>query len=233
MGYQAEVYAISLATNWVLQNTHRTRMVHIYSDSRAALQAITRYDTKTERAQQIVENFRRLYNLGITTKLFWIKAHAGHTGNEKADQTAKAATREDLITQIEPPIVTLKRRVADSIREEWVNWWDSCDKGRQLYEICRKPMRKTVQFNREVYMLLTGHGPFNRYYDRFALRETGPFCVCEREEDDLRHILLECGDPRRERARQRFRNKSLQLGEPWPPRIPENISQQLTDYIIL
>lgn len=79
--------------------------------------------------------------------------------------------------------------------------------------------------------MLSGHGPFNVYYDRFALREGGPQCICEGGEDDVKHVLLECRHPKRERARQRFKNECLRTGEAWPPNITEDTRQGYIDLL--
>lgn len=50
---------------------------------------------------------------GITIKWFWIKAHAGHYGNEKADQVAKDASTQAATVDIPP-----SRRLGSSRPEQ-------------------------------------------------------------------------------------------------------------------
>jgi hypothetical protein len=64
-------------------------------------------------------------------KFDWIKAHAGHHGNELADQTAKeAATNSDsneCYTRI--PKSTVGRELRDYSATKWQSEWDITTKG--------------------------------------------------------------------------------------------------------
>lgn len=51
-----------------------------------------------------------------------------------------------------------------------------------MFEVCRKPMNNLVQFQRETYLLLTGHRPFNAYYNKFALRDVGVIALAGEKE---------------------------------------------------
>ena len=72
--------------------------VNILTDSRWALNVISgRWHAKCHK--ELVRQARALYNSTITKfKLHWVKAHAGHEGNERADQLAnrgKASTQRN------------------------------------------------------------------------------------------------------------------------------------------
>ena len=64
-------------------------------------------------------------------KFNWIKAHAGHHGNELADQTAKeAAINSDInecYTRI--PKSTVRRELRDYSATKWQSEWDITTKG--------------------------------------------------------------------------------------------------------
>ena len=61
----------------------------------------------------------------------WIKAHAGHHGNELADQTAKeAATNSDNNECYKrTPKSTVRRELSDYSVTKWQNEWDCTTKG--------------------------------------------------------------------------------------------------------
>jgi len=61
----------------------------------------------------------------------WIKAHAGHHGNELADQTAKeAATNSDINECYKrTPKSTVRRELSDYSVTKWQNEWDCTTKG--------------------------------------------------------------------------------------------------------
>ena len=63
-------------------------------------------------------------------KLTWIKAHAGHHGNELADQTAKeAATNSDMDYYRRIPKSTVRRELSDNSVIKWQGEWNNTTKG--------------------------------------------------------------------------------------------------------
>ncbi|XP_049868531.1 uncharacterized protein LOC126368553, partial [Pectinophora gossypiella] len=89
--YQAELLAICEATRVILA-CHQTSF-GIYSDSRSALETVVNYDTKHHLAVTIRANVAAGKRQKKEISFFWIKAHAGLEGNERADQLAKDAAQ--------------------------------------------------------------------------------------------------------------------------------------------
>jgi len=72
------------------------RTVQISTDSRIALESLKNPKNHTHLIEQIRKKVIELENQNWTIEFNWIKAHAGHQGNELADQLAKeAATSSD------------------------------------------------------------------------------------------------------------------------------------------
>ncbi|XP_026745986.1 uncharacterized protein LOC113507322, partial [Trichoplusia ni] len=63
----------------------------IFSDSRAALDTICSSETKHPLAKQAQDDIRQAMHTGKTVSLYWVKAHVGIIGNERADELAKQA----------------------------------------------------------------------------------------------------------------------------------------------
>ena len=64
------------------------------------------------------------------TQLTWIKAHAGHHGNELADQTVKeAATNSDIEYYRRIHKSTVRRELSGNSVIKWQGEWDNTTKG--------------------------------------------------------------------------------------------------------
>lgn len=69
----------------------------VYSDSYSSIQGVTEYIIGNHLTRVIYNGIRELITQGCSLKLFSIKAHVGHRGNEKADALDKEATRNENI----------------------------------------------------------------------------------------------------------------------------------------
>ncbi|KAL0831680.1 hypothetical protein ABMA28_001228 [Loxostege sticticalis] len=87
--YQAELLAICRATGGILKG--RERSYGLYSDSMAALETVANHSSLHPLAVESRENLRKALTQGKDVSLYWIKAHAGLQGNERADELAKEA----------------------------------------------------------------------------------------------------------------------------------------------
>ncbi|XP_068628034.1 uncharacterized protein [Battus philenor] len=87
--YQAELLALMYATGHAASGSQKR--VAIFSDSRSAIETVAKSDTLYPLACSIKENVMDARKKGKEVKLYWLKAHAGTEGNERADQLAKDA----------------------------------------------------------------------------------------------------------------------------------------------
>jgi ribonuclease HI len=95
--FQAEMYAIGHATNYVTNKWNSLASlgieeVDIITDSKAAIGALAGNIIKSK---LVSDTIKELHKLSSRAKLSinWIKAHVGHEGNEEADRLAKEGTR--------------------------------------------------------------------------------------------------------------------------------------------
>lgn len=76
----------------------------VLTDSRVSLMAIMRSASSgrgcTRDLVEVADEVGRRSQLGLSMQFSWVKGHVGIGGNERADQMAKAGSRESLLPQI-------------------------------------------------------------------------------------------------------------------------------------
>ncbi|XP_026331733.1 uncharacterized protein LOC113239080 [Hyposmocoma kahamanoa] len=195
--YQAELLAICKATLEILK--HKATTCGVYSDSMAALQTVTNTCSLHPLAVEARKNLKTATLQNKHVSLFWIKAHAGLEGNERADQLAKEAA---LNSKRKPhyelcPISFVKRSIRMRSLDEWTRRYKNSETAAvtkiffpdvvTAYGIVRKMEHTNV-----TTQVMTGHGGFSEYLNRFRCKGS-PSCICEPDASEtVPHVLLEC-----------------------------------------
>ncbi|KAL0870225.1 hypothetical protein ABMA27_006365 [Loxostege sticticalis] len=212
--YQAELLAICKATGGVLKGKEKS--YGLYSDSRAALETVANHSSLHPLAVESRENLRKAFIQGKDVSLFWIKAHAGLPGNERADDLAKeaalASKRKHDYDRC--PISYAKNLIRSRSILLWNDRYKSGETAAvtklffpsagDAYRLIRKikPAGLLTQ-------VLTGHGGFSQYLHRFKCRES-PSCDCDPEkEQTITHLLTEC--PVHDKARYDFSQRTKEI----------------------
>ncbi|CAK1589381.1 unnamed protein product [Parnassius mnemosyne] len=195
--YQAELLAICRATGQILK--HRASSFGIYSDSMAALQTIINPNCLHPLAVECRDNLRAISLQSKVVTLFWIKAHAGLEGNERADRLAKEAAKN---SKVRPdydlcPVSFVKRSIRMATLDEWNQRYQTGETGKitKLFfpdaKVAYRIIRK-FEASSETTQVMTGHGGFSEYLHRFKCKEN-PSCICDPDaEETVPHILLDC-----------------------------------------
>lgn len=80
--------------------------------------------------------------------------------------------------------------------EKWQIEWDNATKGRWTHRLIPKidhwVKRKHGQVNYHMTQLLTGHGCFNAYLERFKKRDDAICFYCQHPQDDVEHTMFQC-----------------------------------------
>lgn len=195
--YQAELLAIWKASEEMIK--HQAVTFALYSDSMSALQTVTNLSSLHPLAVDTRKNLSALKTQNKIATLFWIKAHAGLEGNERADSLAKAAA---LTLKKKPdydlcPVSFIKRGIRLETLDIWNQRYVEGETGavtkiffpdaRMAFSTIRKftPSNLTTQ-------IMTGHGGFSEYLNRFKCKENAS-CLCEPgTSETVPHILFNC-----------------------------------------
>lgn len=179
--FQAEVYAIEKAMSFIRGH----RPVLLYSDSQAALKAICKVNTTllaVDRAKYATKG----------VNLCWVKAHIGIDGNEQADQLAKAgASKESIDVDLGFTVTHAKHRLLKEAISIWQARWDYEEKGRTTFFLVPKVTLDNIWCNYILNQMITGHGNFPCYLQRFRLRDADNCRWCHTDTPaDFQHYII-------------------------------------------
>ena len=126
----------------------------------------------------------------------WIKAHAGHHGNELADQLAKeaASSTEGNESYKRIPKSTVLRELNEDSLRQWQMEWDKTTKGqitKDFFPVIHDRLKLKINITPTFTTMTTGHGKINSYLYRFKISET-PTCPCGSMEQTIDHLLFQC-----------------------------------------
>jgi hypothetical protein len=107
----------------------------------------------------------------------WIKAHAGHRGNELADQLAKEAassrTIDECYTRL-PKSAVLCDLNEQSVKH-WQNEWDSSSKGaitKSFFPKIADRLKLRINSTPNFTAIVTGHGNIKTYLYKYKIIES-------------------------------------------------------------
>nr|XP_013189923.1 unnamed protein product [Amyelois transitella] len=196
--YQAELLAICEAVRRILECRAESTF-GIYSDSMSALQTVANPFSRHPLVVNIRANIKDIRDHNKIVKLFWVKAHAGLEGNERADVLAKEAAvgskrRQDY--DLFP--ISYAKRV---LREDTLGIWEKRYNDGETAAITKLFFPSAVEaygtvrrivWESPITQALTGHGGFSEYLHRFKCKGD-PSCACEPGvPEDIVHLLTKC-----------------------------------------
>ncbi|GBM48148.1 hypothetical protein AVEN_107106-1 [Araneus ventricosus] len=208
--FQAEVLGLEVALEFCC-TLSVWQKIHIFSDSRSALQAIQDPNNNNEHTRKIKTIYKKATDIAWI-RLHCIKVHVGYVGNEMADIQAKESTSRPEV-DVENP--KSEGTVKSTIRRELLYQWQGrcllTKNGSHTRKLLPEVKFHTTLFHPKVVQFLTGHGRFPSYFVRFGKSQSNT-CPCGKVGDPL-HCILECDNTKdlREHLRKISERANLNL----------------------
>ncbi len=200
--FQGEVYAIKKAAEWIIDQRRRNNLVDIYVDSQAALRALTSCTISSKLVAEAIELLNRAGEQNFIT-LHWIKAHAGHPGNERADEIAKMGAQDRSLLGTDRPNVPssmIKRSLKGKFTKKWNDLWQAridCRQTKQWFPTVNPHKSfKLLQLDRTLFshmvQLITGHNFLKRHESLVNDGDDDECRLCLEDQETSYHVFAEC-----------------------------------------
>ncbi|XP_052751319.1 uncharacterized protein LOC128200797 [Galleria mellonella] len=196
--FQAELAAILKAIETMCRKPS-LKVANILSDSRSALESIADPCPLHPLTMKIRLKIQELLERGGKVHFYWVKAHIGIIGNERADDLAKTAALKKKTRPIYDrfPLTYAKKLLREKSLDKWQNLYTESNTAaitklflpdvRKAYKIV-----KAIDIDNTTTHLLTGHGGNRSYLHRFKLTDN-PNCLCDNETPQtIQHLMFDC-----------------------------------------
>ncbi|GBP96896.1 Putative 115 kDa protein in type-1 retrotransposable element R1DM [Eumeta japonica] len=190
----------------------REKVVNILSDSRSSLELLSNPRAGHPLAHAIRESTRNAKAEEKEIRFYWLRAHVGTKGNERADELAKiAAQKADADYDYEKIPLSWTGAITKTFFPD----------AKKAYATIRKLKPTPVQTQ-----IFTGHTGIAEYLHRFKLLQS-PSCECDADKiESVWHIILECPRESLPEATSRHRSMNRKRNEETPPTAPTSAPTQ-------
>lgn len=216
--YQAEMFAIFKATEWIKQRTGH-RNYAILSDSLSALTEIANPNTTNHTATNILKNLLHITTSTHTVNVLfaWVKGHADITGNMCADLLARQATTLHKTPDFNyVPYSYIKSANHKTAINHKIEFYTKISP----HTLKHLPNYETfIQFTQNTHInfhttqLLTNHAYHKSYLHRFHITNNN-HCPCDNNsEQTFDHLIEKC--PRFSKNRQIYLEQTRNINNPY------------------
>jgi len=201
--YQAEIRAIQMAAEFLLEEGITGRLVVFRVDNQAALRSLGGRRNQSKTVKECSSILNGLAQ-GNEVALEWVPGHAGVSGNEEADAAAKIGAS---MTPIGPephvpvPDAHIREQVSKFFREEHRKaWWEE-KRFRQTKEavgwapsaLPKILMGLDREAIRHLIQVITGHSVLEAHRFRSDTKVSDPICPkCGVDVDTPQHFVGDC-----------------------------------------
>ncbi len=202
--FQAEMLAILEVVNHLRRKETVGKTIRIYSDSQAALKALSNFRVTSKLTRDCLPALNTL-GQSNRVRLTWVPGHQGFQGNELADELAKEASARP-VEGPGPPVplargallTALKVRSRYKHRQRWHTLTGSCRQSKEAIKAPFEPgqakrMQRLERGDlRLVVGLLTGHCRLNRHLSLLKVVDHPRCPRCGAAEETVIHFGGAC-----------------------------------------
>lgn len=199
--FQAETHAIELCAKRCIEKRIRSANIIIMSDSQAALKALDSYSFESKLVWECSSSLKQLARSNRVT-LMWVPGHEGISGNEIADELARAGAEQPFIGP-EPFCGTSRSHLMEELRE-WENdvknnYWNNIPgirQGKRFLAFSKKKAKEVLTLSktelRTLTGLFTGHCPLRYHLNKIGKSDNRVCRFCSDDDETAEHILCDC-----------------------------------------
>ena len=196
--FQAEMFGIQEATEFLLKKDTKNSIITINSDSQAAIKATDCLNIKSKTTWNTIENLNKLgTNNQVTVR--WIPSHSDYSGNERADTLAKqgADNSEATVVRLPTPGCCIKAAIKNRTNQTWeLNRTKEPNSFfKQMWrEKFAKDIDKLNKKNLRIAThILTGHAALNYHLNKYKPTKIKKACPhCSDADETITHYLGKC-----------------------------------------
>ena len=158
---QAEQLAIFKALENVQNMDTNDKTVQMYTDSRIALESLKNQKSHKHLIEKIRRKVIELERQNWKIDFNWIKAHAGHQGNELADELAKETNSDIKVCYDRIPKSAVKSELSENSETKWQIEWDRTTKDvttKLYFPKVADRLKLKIRVTPNLTMMVTGHG---------------------------------------------------------------------------
>lgn len=197
-----EIYAILECAAICLKRNYRHASISIFSDSQAALKALTSKTCQSRLVWECSHLLKQLSKKNLV-KLYWVPGHCDIEGNEKADALARQGSGGQFIGP--EPFCGVSRsikkaKIKENQSETIKNNWKLSQSMRQSKLFITPDKRKTdklLNLSKKslstIVGLFTGHCPCRYHLKKLLLVQSDICRFCDSEKETAEHLLCNCG----------------------------------------
>jgi len=193
------------------------KIVLVHTDSKITLQLLQNKSKHANLIEQIRTKVQEMEQRKWRVEFRWIKAHAGHRGNEMVDQQAKEAAKNKKIEECYIKIP--KSVVMSEQKEQCVKWWQrewtETTKGaitKAFFPKIEDRLNLRLNATPNFTAIVTGHGNIKAYLHKYKIIDN-PRCPCRKGQQTVQHIISDC--PLLEKEREKLKAVVTRT-ENWP-----------------
>lgn len=186
--YQAELFAIYKAISWIASSSYTSAI--IFSDSHSSVDVLKLLFPRNCIIKDIYNKLLEIPQKKIAIQ--WIKAHAGNTGNERADLLAKKVITDNVFDEeihLPIPLSAIKYYYNKKSLSDWQLHWSNSTKGRNTYKIINKVNQDFITPSTIIPYYLSGHGSFPAFLYKINRCQTD-ICLCKRGKGNIEHYIF-------------------------------------------